>query len=69
MGTGGSVYAARSFPDYGPDAFHHSPGDVLHNCAVQDYTDRHAGASQCSSDLDVGCQETGFQGNHSARHA
>ena len=40
MGTGGSSYGARSFPDYSAEDFHHDPGNVTSNCPVQDYSNR-----------------------------
>eukprot|EP00931_Biecheleriopsis_adriatica_P115285 TRINITY_DN91098_c0_g1_i1.p1 TRINITY_DN91098_c0_g1~~TRINITY_DN91098_c0_g1_i1.p1 ORF type:complete len:508 (+),score=95.56 TRINITY_DN91098_c0_g1_i1:77-1600(+) len=35
----GSEFGGRTFPDFGPEDFHHRPNDASGNCAVSDYSD------------------------------
>lgn len=35
----GKQFGARRYPIYGPEDFHHAPGDISRNCEVTDYSD------------------------------
>mmetsp|Transcript_40786 Transcript_40786/g.75869 ORF Transcript_40786/g.75869 Transcript_40786/m.75869 type:complete len:530 (-) Transcript_40786:36-1625(-) len=41
IGVGGSNFSLRRFPLYTPGDFHHVEDDIMKNCRIRDYNDKH----------------------------